>query len=156
MARFLKNKEASMGKAPGELVFIGEQKLDESLIRVLDYDEENLNERYLKEIQESLYYKDTATVTWVNIYGMHDTALLQSVGEAFGLHKLVLEDIGEAKILDGAFESHLTPRAAASATRYPSPIRGSRRTTPGSRTGPDQTMPGRSPNRAGPDRVAVR
>lgn len=83
-----------MGKAPGELVFIGEQKLEESLIRVLDYDEENLDERYLKEIQESMPYKDSATVTWLNIYGMHDTGLLQSVGEVFGLHKLTLEDIG--------------------------------------------------------------
>jgi magnesium transporter len=94
MARFLKNKDASMGKAPGELTFIGEQKLEESLIRVLDYDQETLNERYLEDIKDGIPYKETSTVTWLNIYGMHDTELLQSVGHAFGLHKLVLEDIG--------------------------------------------------------------
>jgi len=40
MARFLKNKEASLGQVPGELVFIGEQKVREATIRVIDYNNE--------------------------------------------------------------------------------------------------------------------
>ncbi len=93
MARFLKNKEASLGQVPGELIFIGEQKVPASTIRILDYDQGNLNERFLQDIKEGLPYKETPTVTWLNIYGLHDTELLRSVGKGFGLHPLVLEDI---------------------------------------------------------------
>ncbi len=93
MARFLKNKEASLGKSPDDLVFIGNQKVEETTIRVIDYDQENLNEQYLKDIKEGIPYKETATVTWLNIYGLHDTELLKEVGAGFDLHPLVLEDI---------------------------------------------------------------
>jgi len=93
MARFLKNKEASMGKSPGELIFIGEQKIDESRIQILDYDQEHLDEKFLNDIKDGIPYKDTATVTWLNVYGLHDTELLKAIGQGFGLHSLVLEDI---------------------------------------------------------------
>ncbi len=82
-----------MGQAPGELIFIGKKKVEESTIRILDYDQDNLSEEYLQDIKEGLPYKDTATVTWLNIYGLHDTELIRSVGAGFGLHPLVLEDI---------------------------------------------------------------
>ncbi len=93
MARFLKNKDASQGQVPGEPVFIGKQKMQESTIRVIDYDQDNLREEYLQNIKEGIPFKDTSTVTWLNIYGLHDIELLKSVGTAFDLHPLVLEDI---------------------------------------------------------------
>ena len=36
MARFAVYREASIGKAPGEVVFIGKQKVDQATIRVID------------------------------------------------------------------------------------------------------------------------
>ena len=93
MARFLKNKEASLGQAPGELVFIGEQKVREVTIRVIDYDHENLSEQEMRDIKNSIPYKETETVTWININGLHDTELIRQVGGGFGLHALVMEDI---------------------------------------------------------------
>ncbi len=93
MARFLKNKQAAIGQVPGELVFIGEKKVDEATVRVIDYDHETLNEQELKDIKQSLDYKETDTVTWLNINGLHDTDLIRRIGEGFGLHALVMEDI---------------------------------------------------------------
>ena len=93
MARFLKNKEASLGQVPGELVFIGEQKVQEATIRVIDYDQENLSEQDLHDIKDGIPFKETETVTWINIYGLHDPELIRAVGKGFGLHALVMEDI---------------------------------------------------------------
>lgn len=93
MARFLKNKEATLGKAPGELVFIGEEKVQEATIRVIDYDRDNLSEKELYDIRDGLPYKETETVTWLNINGLHDTELIRQVGKVFNLHALVLEDV---------------------------------------------------------------
>jgi magnesium transporter len=93
MARFLKSKEASLGKAPSELVFIGQQKVEETTIRVIDYDQNNLSEQELQDIKDGIPYKATNTVTWININGLHDTDLIRQVGKGFGLHTLVMEDI---------------------------------------------------------------
>ena len=93
MARFLKKREASIGQAPGELIFIGEQKVQETTIRLIDYDQEQLKEQDLLDIRAGLPYKETATVTWININGLHDTSLIKEIGTGFGLHSLVLEDI---------------------------------------------------------------
>lgn len=93
MARFLKNKTASLGQVPGELVFIGEQKVQEATIKVMDYDNENLSEKQLQDIKDALSYKETDSVTWLNINGLHDTSLIKEVGTGFGLHPLVMEDI---------------------------------------------------------------
>ncbi|MBI9108435.1 MAG: magnesium/cobalt transporter CorA [Spirochaetales bacterium] len=93
MARFLKNREASNGRAPGEIVFIGEKKVQEATLKMIDYDNENLLEQEIIDLNESIAFKDTPTVTWLNINGLHDTDLIKKIGDGFDLHALVLDDI---------------------------------------------------------------
>lgn len=93
MARFLKNRSASLGQAPGELVFIGDSKVEETSIRVIDYDLDKLNEENVQDIKDSLHYKETDTVTWININGLQDIELIREVAHNFDLHALVAADI---------------------------------------------------------------
>lgn len=93
MARFLKSREAAMGKAPSELVFIGSRKVEKPTLRVIDYDKEHLTERDLTSIAEGVPFKETETVTWININGLHDTEMIREISTHFGLHTLVAEDI---------------------------------------------------------------
>jgi len=93
MARFFKKKDASIGKPPGTAVFIGTQKIDFSRIRIIDYDPAGFQELELEDIKEGISFKETETVTWINIDGVHDTELIKKVGDIFGLHPLVIEDI---------------------------------------------------------------
>ncbi|MDY0191727.1 MAG: magnesium/cobalt transporter CorA [Desulfuromonas sp.] len=93
MARFLKKKAATIGQVPGALVFVGEQRVEEVSIRVIDYDQNKLSEKELQDISEGLAYKDSSTVSWININGVHDVRLINEIGKGFGLHALVLEDI---------------------------------------------------------------
>ena len=93
MARFLKNKEAALGKAPGELIFIGEEKVQEATIRVIDYDRNNLSEKELFDIKDGLPFRETETVTWLNINGLQDLELIRQVDKGFDLHALVLQDV---------------------------------------------------------------
>ncbi len=93
MARFFKEREVNKGLAPGSLVFIGRQKVDTIRIRLLDYDDKELREEDLEEIQQGQDLKDTNSVTWINIYGLHDVEFIKRLGEAFNLHPLLLEDI---------------------------------------------------------------
>ncbi|NQV49080.1 MAG: magnesium/cobalt transporter CorA [Candidatus Marinimicrobia bacterium] len=93
MARFLKKSAATIGQSPGALVFIGEQKVEEVTIKVIDYDSQHLTEQDLQDIQVGIPYKDTESVTWLNFNGVHDTDLIRQVGNGFGLHALVMDDI---------------------------------------------------------------
>ena len=52
MARFFKKSEGSKGSAPGSLIFIGDKKVENVHIRVIDYDQSKLNEAQLKDISQ--------------------------------------------------------------------------------------------------------
>ncbi len=93
MARFLKKREASKGLAPGSLVFVGDKKVENIRIRVIDYDKDALNEEELKDISKSAKFENTDTVTWINVDGLHDLELMKEIGKIFSIHPLLLEDI---------------------------------------------------------------
>ena len=81
------------GRPPGELVFVGEQRVETPKVTLLDYDEERLEERELSDISDCFPHKDTPSVSWVNIDGLHDIEIIRAVGRHYGLHELLLEDV---------------------------------------------------------------
>jgi magnesium transporter len=93
MARFFKNREANKGLVPGSLVFIGEKKVENIRVRIIDFNKDSLIEEELKDIMQGSKFKDTNTVTWINIDGLHDLDVIKNVGKVFDLHPLLLEDI---------------------------------------------------------------
>jgi magnesium transporter len=93
MPRAIKKRSKKAGLAPGTLLHLGERKVEEIRIRVMDYDEKHLKEVELKMIEEASPFKETPTVTWINVDGLHQVGVLEKIGQCFGLHPLVLEDI---------------------------------------------------------------
>ncbi len=91
--KFSRKRDKKRGLPPGTPVFVGDKKTEETKITLLDYDESQFQEREVKEIEECFPFKETSTVTWINIDGVHDVDIIQKLGENFGLHPLVLEDI---------------------------------------------------------------
>ena len=37
--------------------------------------------------------RESSTISWINIDGLHDVDVIQEIGKSFELHPLVLEDI---------------------------------------------------------------
>ena len=93
MARFFKKREEIKGLPAGSLVFIGNKKVENIRIRVIDYDDAKLREDELKNIADGTEFKRTKTVTWINVDGLHDLSLMKEIGSIFDLHPLLLEDI---------------------------------------------------------------
>lgn len=93
MRSIIKRTSRTKGLPPGTLVHVGEKKTEKVRITVIDYDDKNIAEKELSNIGECLAYKDTATVTWINIDGLHDTSVIEKIGAQYDLHPLVLEDI---------------------------------------------------------------
>ncbi|MBN1387475.1 MAG: magnesium/cobalt transporter CorA [Bacteroidales bacterium] len=93
MARFLKDRSKAKGQAPGSLVLIGRQKMEKPQISLMDYGSDHLVEHELDSINDCIPYLKTKYVSWINIYGIHETEMINSIGEIFNLDNLLLEDI---------------------------------------------------------------
>jgi len=93
MPKLIKKRSKKAGLPPGTLIHIGEKKTEELKITVIDYEETHFEEREVKRVEECFVFKDKPTVTWMNVDGLHQVEILEKLGECYGLHPLVLEDI---------------------------------------------------------------
>jgi len=91
--KVVKKRSSKAGLPPGTLVHVGEKKVESVRITFIDYDEQSFQEKQVTKIEECLKLKDTPTVSWINIDGLHDIELLEKLGKGFELHPLILEDI---------------------------------------------------------------
>ncbi len=88
-----KKRSHKTGLPPGALVHIGEKWAEQARISVMQYNEETLREKELADVRELPVPSDTSLTTWIHVDGLHDTALMEQLGEKFDLHPLLLEDI---------------------------------------------------------------
>jgi magnesium transporter len=88
-----KKMAKTLGLTPGALVHVGDAKSAKVKITLIDYGDKQFEEKELSRVEECFPFKDTSTVTWVNIDGIHQTDIIEKVGTHFDLHPLILEDI---------------------------------------------------------------
>jgi magnesium transporter len=93
MPKLMKKRSGKSGLPPGTLVHIGEKKAEEVKITVIDYDEAGFQELHFDSIEACFVFKGRPSVTWINVEGLHDVANIQKLGDCYGFHPLILEDI---------------------------------------------------------------
>ncbi len=91
--RFSKQFMRKSGSPPGTLVYTGDKKVDKTRISVMEYSDAEFFEREVEDVSTCFPLKEKPTVTWLNINGLHDIHTMETIGNAFGIHPLVLEDI---------------------------------------------------------------
>lgn len=93
--KLVKKRHKKIGTSPGTLIHIGEQKVDQALISILEYGPEQVWERQLDAttVEQSCTLKPEASVTWINLDGLHQIDCLETLGRCYNLHPLVMEDI---------------------------------------------------------------
>lgn len=81
------------GTAPGTLIYTG-KKVDEPLeLTVFQYTEQDLKRQSYNSIVSALSELDVSKSNWINVSAIHDTSVVQEIGDHFCLHPLVTEDI---------------------------------------------------------------
>jgi magnesium transporter len=80
------------GTSPGTLR-APERRVEQVRVTVLDYGPDRLEETTITRAEQLFPYRDSSTVTWINVEGLHDVALLEAIGKHFGFHPLALEDV---------------------------------------------------------------
>lgn len=86
-------KVGGKGITPGTPVFIGEKKLETPRLDVTCYTPDSLEEIPSATLDDFIRLKKKNNVTWLNVNGIHDIALIEAIGRQIALHPLTLEDI---------------------------------------------------------------
>ena len=92
-----RKRKPDYGLPPGTLVHVGEKRSESVSISVFDYTEQTLNECAPKSIQECFPFKESASVTWINVNGVHEMDIIETLGKQFDIHPLTMEDIANTR-----------------------------------------------------------
>ncbi|MBC7948133.1 MAG: magnesium/cobalt transporter CorA [Chitinophagaceae bacterium] len=68
------------------------EEAKEVAVYVYDYDATNLTERKLSSVDEALLYRDTHSISWINIDGIRKSDV-DNICLHYGIHPLIAEDI---------------------------------------------------------------
>lgn len=92
-----KTQKDKAGLPPGVLVFLGHQKVDEVKISAIDYSADTYEEHLLEGPQDCRRFRNEGSVSWINVVGLHEPNVVSEIGQVFGLHGLLMEDILNTK-----------------------------------------------------------
>jgi len=62
-------------------------------LTVIKYDSADFQEKTVTDVKEACSFRNKSSVMWLNIDGVHQPEIIEQVGQSFGLHPLVAEDI---------------------------------------------------------------
>ncbi len=91
--RDLLRRGTKAGLPPGTPVFVGEQKQDVAKISIINYSMDKIEEIPDAGLKDCERMKDISVISWINVNGIHDIDVIKTLGNAFKLHSLTIEDI---------------------------------------------------------------
>lgn len=89
----LDSASQKVGLPPGSLVYVGPRYMETPEVMAMEFSPDHLHRVQLESPDEAVRFRDGSHVTWININGLHDTALLEGIGSIFNIHPLAMEDV---------------------------------------------------------------
>ena len=95
MSRFIKTRTKVIGLHPGSLVYFGDEGSMETIhINLINYNKDSLEESKSSTLQKCVQStQKKGEVTWVEFEGLSDKKIIEEIGNQFGIHQLLLEDV---------------------------------------------------------------
>ena len=93
MARFFKKRTAMLGKRPGEMVYIGQDRMEQAEIREIRFNSEDLEDQTGLSLLKGHKTANPSWTSWININGLGDGEMMMQLQEHFLLHPLTMADI---------------------------------------------------------------
>ncbi|HYH45233.1 MAG TPA: CorA family divalent cation transporter, partial [Thermoanaerobaculia bacterium] len=81
------------GTAPGTLRPVEDKRVERVRVTIIHYDADKVEELEISNPAECEPFSERRGVTWINVEGLTDVSLIESLGRTFGLHPLSLEDV---------------------------------------------------------------
>jgi magnesium transporter len=90
------SNKRKIGLPPGSVVYTGNKDAEHVEVHYMQYDEAFLQEKILNNREDIVLNESPEDkVDWYDLRGIHDTALIEKLGSAFGIHTLILEDVSD-------------------------------------------------------------
>jgi magnesium transporter len=94
LRKLFRPKVKPAGLPPGTAIYTGNVKKGEKVtINLLDYKGHVVNEKEIIDPKECRVFTEKDTISWIDVEGIHDVSLVQSITDSINLHPLVVEDI---------------------------------------------------------------
>src|SRR3990167_6543575 len=89
----IRKRAKKAGHAPGSAFYTGERETIIPQITVVTYNDKDYQQTSGTCLEDCFTEQKLDVITWINIEGLHDAALIKQIGKQFGLHPLTIEDI---------------------------------------------------------------
>lgn len=93
MSDLLKSRQRKQGLPPGSLVHIGESRVEATTATLFSFAAQTLDERQIDLAGACTSLRNEGRVNWLDVEGISQIEILKRVGDCYGLHPLVMEDI---------------------------------------------------------------
>ena len=92
--RLVERRSNTLGLPPGTLTMpAADEEVSPARLSAFRFDAETFEEHDEVDVVTARTLADAPGVTWVNLDGIHDVKTVAALGDAFGLHPLVQEDL---------------------------------------------------------------
>lgn len=91
----IKKRRHKVGLSPGSIVFVGEERTTPTSFRLTTYGPDHYQQSELTDVTDALaaLQRKSEPVTWLDVYGVHETSIIEKIGAEAGIPVLSLEDI---------------------------------------------------------------
>ncbi len=88
-----KRQTKTIGLPPGSLVYVGKEDAEKGKIGLTVFDEKKCIEKDLLQMEDLVAAKEEGGFVWVAVEGLQQVKAVEELGQRFGIHPLILEDI---------------------------------------------------------------
>lgn len=89
----MENRSDKKGYGPGSLIHIGEPVDHAVEVKLIDYSLDHHKEQKIDHFPQCDAFVKSNSVSWFDINGIHDPRVIEEIGQRFGIHVLVQEDL---------------------------------------------------------------
>lgn len=93
MSRLTKKRKEDIGLSPYAMVFRGQKKTEKPIIRTIDFNLDFVHEMEIKSPEKLTEFKNKNTITWLNVDGLDNVAVMEKLAEIFNITIDVMSDI---------------------------------------------------------------
>ncbi len=86
-------KAKTPGLPPGTPIHHGERRAESVRVKLIDYTEAHFTELAISDINNLAAYRQSESVSWIIVEGLHDVEKIGGIGNIFDLHSLIIEDV---------------------------------------------------------------
>lgn len=91
------SSSSKFGLSPGTLVYVGPKVAKDTTLKLIEYNEQYHEQRTIVKLKDCQISGEKPYISWLDVDGIHEPAVIEAVGQLHNVHPLLLEDIMNTK-----------------------------------------------------------